>query len=320
MSILDELEQPLGMIEAPRLMLSRIIEDPDQPRTEFDHEALTELASSIRERGVLLPILVQPPDHDGLHRIIDGARRFRASQLAGMKDIPVTMRIIRSGYDQMIANIQRDDLRPGEIAVWIADRLAAGEKQADIARTLGKSRGWVSTYSQYGEFPDELKAIADKSGINTAAELFRAFKEDPERTRWFLEANEDITQQQAFAFRKTLSALPPVHPSVPLSSDEGPAPYTDFEFETREPRSPPAPSLPEPIAPTSIPHARVKVDTGPAAPRSKRLPVVVEDCSGRRGYLLASPAEEGRCHIALVEGGEILVRLDELRLIQIDSV
>jgi ParB family chromosome partitioning protein len=110
-----------------QLPIESIIEDPDQPRNEFDPEGLAELAASIKERGVLQPISVRRPN---LIRRRDcwmlnfGARRLRASKLVGMADIPAFIDTTADSYDQVIENEQREGLRPLELALFVQKRIA----------------------------------------------------------------------------------------------------------------------------------------------------------------------------------------------------
>ena len=117
------LEAPAAANRPLELALSEIVEDPNQPRVEFDQETLAELAESIKLRGVKTPISVRP--HDGGGYIINhGARRFRASGLAGKTTIPAWIDSDYTDEDQIIENIHRDALRPREIAEFIGRKLS----------------------------------------------------------------------------------------------------------------------------------------------------------------------------------------------------
>jgi len=126
------------------LPISDIDEDPDQPRTEFDQTSLDELAQTIRQRGVLQPISVRThPQVAGRWMLNFGARRLRASQIAGRTEIAAYVDAAPDSYDQVIENEQRDGLSPLDLALFIGRRLHAGECQAEVARRLGKSRPYV---------------------------------------------------------------------------------------------------------------------------------------------------------------------------------
>lgn len=110
------------------LALAAIDEDPRQPRTEFDPERLQELAASITQRGVLQAISVRRhPDHPERWMLNFGARRLRASKLAGQTQIPAYVNETASSYDQVIENEHREGLKPLELALFVQSRIALGE-------------------------------------------------------------------------------------------------------------------------------------------------------------------------------------------------
>src|SRR5262252_7724235 len=126
--------------------LASIIPSPLQPRKDFPREALQELVDSIRQHGIIQPLIVRPID--GRHELIAGERRWRAAQEAGLTEVPV---IVRYATDlevlelSLIENLQREDLNPIEEAQGYA-RLANefGMRQEDIALKVGRSRAAVS--------------------------------------------------------------------------------------------------------------------------------------------------------------------------------
>lgn len=129
-----------------RVSLSSVVPSPLQPRKDFAHEALQELIDSIRQHGIIQPLIVRRTD--GFHELIAGERRWRAAQEVGLTEVPV---IIRTATDlevlelSLIENLQRTDLNPIEEAQGYA-RLA-GEfrmRQEDIAQKVGRSRAAVA--------------------------------------------------------------------------------------------------------------------------------------------------------------------------------
>lgn len=126
--------------------LATITPSPLQPRKEFERDALLELVESIRQHGIIQPLIVRPVD--GRHELIAGERRWRAAQEAGLTEVPV---IIRYATDlevlelSLIENLQRQDLNPIEEAQGYA-RLAGefGMRQEDIALKVGRSRAAVA--------------------------------------------------------------------------------------------------------------------------------------------------------------------------------
>ena len=134
--------------------------NPNQPRREFDQDALQELANSIRELGIIQPITVRKVEN-GRYQIIAGERRWRASQLAGLAKIPA---YIVSVEDQgvmemaLVENIQREDLNAIEIALayqHLAE--SSGMTQAKISERVGKSRAAVTNYMRLLKLPAQVQ-------------------------------------------------------------------------------------------------------------------------------------------------------------------
>lgn len=187
------LETPVASGRPLEIPLEEIAEDPHQPRVEFDEESLSELADSIRARGVKTPISVRPQKKGQGYMINHGARRFRASRLAGLATIPAYVDDDYNDEDQIIENIHRDALRPREIADYIGRKLAQGKQQKDIAKSLGKSKGWVSQHSVLLDLPEPI-AVAFNEGratdVTAIYELVNCHKEDPEGTVSWMAAQE----------------------------------------------------------------------------------------------------------------------------------
>jgi len=139
------------------LPMGSIDEDPEQPRREFEDNRLEDLAETIRSRGVRQPISVRPNlQAPGRWMLNFGARRLRASKMAGMAEIPAFIDTTADSYDQVIENEQREGLRPLELALFVQKRIALGDNQAEIAKRLGKSRQWVTLATALIEPPDWL--------------------------------------------------------------------------------------------------------------------------------------------------------------------
>lgn len=299
---------------APLVPMNIIIEDPDQPRTEFDDAALEEMAESIRERGVLQPIVIKAANPDGFHVIIAGARRFRASKLAGKNMIPALVRhAAADSYDQMIENIQREALSHRDIARFIRDQLATGAKKSEIAKSLGKPPAWVSLYVDFFDMDPVIQAGGGEFGTRAAHELHAAMQIDAEKTRAFITSGEPVTQRSAVAFRQSLKTgqgapstpQKPVVPSSPesipfvepKSSNDSPKVESvsppPFELEDGSPASA-TPPLPKPAPPStepslSSPDAPGSSETEPLA--SQELPFV--PAARKTGASLAMRVREG---------------------------
>ena len=147
------------------LAITDIDRNPDQPRKAFNEEALQQLADSIREAGLLQPILVT--EKKGRYLIVAGERRFRAARMAGLDTIPCLVREL-SIQEQMeialIENLQREDLNPMEEALAIRSLMAkCSYTQEKAAKRLGKSRPAVANALRLLSLPEEVQqAVASK--------------------------------------------------------------------------------------------------------------------------------------------------------------
>jgi ParB family transcriptional regulator, chromosome partitioning protein len=148
--------------EITSLPLRKIRTNPDQPRKHFDEESLRELADSIRNQGVIQPIVVEELSAEGTHSIVAGERRFRAARMAGLAEIPV---IVRSFSDEakleiaLVENVQREDLNPIEEAqAYLHLMEAANLSQEAVARKVGKKRSTVANALRLLKLPDEMKS------------------------------------------------------------------------------------------------------------------------------------------------------------------
>jgi ParB family transcriptional regulator, chromosome partitioning protein len=147
---------PSGFVN---LRLAEIKRSPLQPRTSFNPEALSELASSIAQKGVIQPIVVRAVE--GGYEVVAGERRLRAAELAGRRVVPA---LIVEATDEeamqlgLIENIQREDLNPVDRAVAL-DRLIErfSLSQQDVATRIGKDRASVANYVRILSLPDEVK-------------------------------------------------------------------------------------------------------------------------------------------------------------------
>jgi ParB family chromosome partitioning protein len=151
--------------------LSKIEPNPDQPRREFEIEALSELADSISRNGLIQPIIVRPGANEGYFTIIAGERRWRASKMAGLIEIPVIIMDIddkKSAELALIENIQREDLNPIEEAK--AYRLLINEydlTQSEVAEQVGKSRVTVTNALRILELPEEILTMISSGSLTT---------------------------------------------------------------------------------------------------------------------------------------------------------
>lgn len=154
--------EEFGIIKEERyaeLGVEQLKPNPLQPRMKFDDQAIDELAQSIKESGIVQPVLVVPDD--GQYKIIVGERRWRAAQKAGLKKIPVMIRNLpleKQLEISIIENIHREDLNPMEIA--LAYQRMSSEMnytQQDIAEKVGKDRTSVTNYLRLLKLPREIR-------------------------------------------------------------------------------------------------------------------------------------------------------------------
>lgn len=159
----------IGENTVSMLSLSQIDPKSDQPRKNFDKDALTELAASIEENGLLQPIIVREY-LGGRYQIIAGERRFRASKLAGLTEIPV---IIMDKDDRkaaeiaLIENIQREDLNPVEEAMAFKSLMDEyGLTQEEMSEKIGKSRSAIANTVRLLDLPEEVLTMVAKGEIS----------------------------------------------------------------------------------------------------------------------------------------------------------
>ena len=150
---------------AEDMKLDLISANPNQPRKNFDEQALKELSDSIKKHGVIMPIVVND-NHDGTYMIIAGERRFRASKLAGMETIPVVIRDYSEREIKeisLIENLQREDLNPIEAATAMKELMTAYKlTQDELAERIGKSRPAIAnTLKLLNLCPDVMAMVAE---------------------------------------------------------------------------------------------------------------------------------------------------------------
>lgn len=178
------------------IRLSEIEPNRSQPRKNFDEEALAELSESIRQHGILQPLVVRPIPGAGGYQLVAGERRWRAARMAGLSEVPAVIREFGDNEAMQIAlieNLQREDLNPVEEAEGYRSLLETyGLTQDDVSRKVGKSRPAVANALRLLGLPEDvlglvrdgslsqgharaLLAIGDEKVMREAAE--RAVKE-----------------------------------------------------------------------------------------------------------------------------------------------
>ena len=152
------------LVELP---LDEIVRDEDQPRKQFSQESLRELADSIREHGVLQPLVVTKKGDK--YQIVAGERRWRASRLAGLKTVPVIVRTLDAQNKlelSIIENAQREDLNPIELATAYAKLKAQFNlSNEEIGKRVGKSAASVINTMRLLKLPDEAKRAMQEHNL-----------------------------------------------------------------------------------------------------------------------------------------------------------
>ncbi len=166
------------------LKISEIEPNRAQPRREFDEKALAELADSISQHGVLQPLLVRPL-LDGGYQIVAGERRWRASRMAGLTEVPVVIRELSDGETMelaLIENLQREDLTPVEEAMGyqqLMDKYSL--TQDEVSRAVGKSRPAVANALRLLNLPEEVLSLVGNGRISAGhARTLLSFKDPDE--------------------------------------------------------------------------------------------------------------------------------------------
>lgn len=184
-------------MEFKLLPLEKVYPNPNQPRKIFDKQALEELARSIRENGVLQPVLVR--QIGSRYQIVSGERRFRASKIAGMNSIPAVIRKLNEEKTMLaglIENIQRQDLNPIEEARTLRDILLNfGLTHDQLSEKVGRSRSALTNRLRLLQLPPEVQLMVADGQISAGHAKMLAGLKDPNEVR--LWAKKIIVEQMS---------------------------------------------------------------------------------------------------------------------------
>lgn len=148
--------------------LAKITRNPAQPRTQFDAPAIQELAASIRERGVLQPVLLRPSGEG--YQLVAGERRYLAAREAGFSSIPAIVRPLTDRESLLIAlieNIQRENLNPiDEARAYYRLATEYGLQHEEIGQRVGKDRSTVSNAIRFNNLPTEVQALMESGALS----------------------------------------------------------------------------------------------------------------------------------------------------------
>jgi ParB family transcriptional regulator, chromosome partitioning protein len=190
-----------------------------QPRKTFDEQPLTDLAASIREKGVLSPILVRPIGPDK-YEIVAGERRWRAAQIAKLHDVPVVVRELADDQALEIAiieNVQRADLNAIEEGAAYEELITKfGRTQEDVAREVGKSRSHVANTIRLLKLPEAVRAWVREGKLTAGHARTLLGVADPEaRARELIEGQFTVREaEQRSAPKKKAGGKPAPDPNI----------------------------------------------------------------------------------------------------------
>lgn len=219
-------DSPPGGVQT--LAIGRIVQAGYQPRQVFEPQSLAELAQSIREKGVLQPLLVRP--RGDTFEIVAGERRWRASQLAGLTELPVIIRDLgdREALEiAVVENLQREDLGPLEEARAYQTLLEHGLNQEGVARAVGKGRSTVSNALRLLTLGEASLRALDAGQISAGHARAILAQPEPDRT-WALEqiTARGLSVREAEALRR--ETRPASHTPVKVNP---PRTYRQLELD-----------------------------------------------------------------------------------------
>lgn len=308
------------------IALSDIDEDPEQPRTRFEDEALATLADSIRTYGVVQPIVVRPPVA-GRYRLVVGARRLRAARMAGKTDIPAI--ISATGDDalaiQVLENQQRAGLCNSDLACAVTRLTAAGATIKQIATICSIKEYQVTVFRAAVHFPAPLTARMDTADMRALYDLFRQWNHTPTEVLERLPpAGTYISITEA---RRMIDSIQATKTSSHV------LPYTPHSLQAMPLPAVPAKSVDHLQSPPPQDHASTApTDTSKVASRrttrphpenaeqSQAIPVfIVCDSAGRIGRLIVDRKALQAAHaLVAFTGGIEEVAAAALRIVRIE--
>lgn len=168
-----------------QIPLAQIGTNPDQPRKTFSENELNELSASIREKGVLQPILLRTvTGRPYMYEIVAGERRYRASKLAGLNEIPALVKTLSNENAMEIAlieNVQRENLNPIEEANAYQNLMTeCGYELGDVVRLIGKSESYIRNIMRITALPESVKSLVESGEISASHARTIAVAENPE--------------------------------------------------------------------------------------------------------------------------------------------
>lgn len=199
------------------LRLNEIVPNRKQPRKQFDDAALSELAASIAQHGVLQPLLVRPMT-DGSYQLVAGERRWRAARLAGLTEVPVVIREMsdkEAAQLALIENLQRQDLNPMEEALGYQTLMDTyGMTQDETAEVVNKSRPAVANALRLLRLPESVTALVAEGRLSAGhARAVLAFPEEQREAAAQRAVKEQLSVRQMEQLAKAAT-----HPTRPRTA------------------------------------------------------------------------------------------------------
>ena len=194
---------------AVNVRIGEIEPNRDQPRKEFDSEALSELADSISQHGVLQPLLLRPMMTGG-YRIVAGERRWRAARMAGLTEVPAVIREMSDAEEMLFAlieNLQREDLTPLEEARGYRTLIEAQDfTQEEVSQAVGKSRPAITNALRLLNLPKDIQEMLERGEITAGhARTLLSFKTEEGMRLGAKRAKEGASVRELEALAKRLN-------------------------------------------------------------------------------------------------------------------
>lgn len=295
------------------LDINLIDPDPEQPRKSFDEEELQNLSNSMtyvnektgKQRGNKQAIIVRKnPNSEGRYIIVMGERRWRAAALGGMKQIRARVDSYTDrdeiDTDQIIENIQKSDLKPKEMALWIGKKLRQGFKKNELAKMIGKSNSFITQYVALLSLPGAINELYQNDKCNDVTllnDLSALHKKYPEELDNWIKDEKSINRNSFKLFKEYLD-----------SKESEPEPEPNNEVNGKE------------YTPDKLITSEVKVTPENKNPSKLKKPIINIEHSGQPGVLIINkkPLKQGYGWVKYSEDSEALeVELKNLVIISI---
>ncbi len=228
-ALIGEMDRPTEPDRQPasadgRVPLEFVTPNPRNPRRSFADSDLTDLAQSIREHGIVQPVVVRPAGKAGHYEIIAGERRWRAAQRAGLTELPVIIRDVddRAALElAIIENVQRADLNPVEEAMGYQQLMDEHHyTQADLGQVIGKSRSHVANTLRLLKLPEVIRDMLVSGALSAGHARALVSAEEPAGlAKRIVEEGLSVRQAEALAQLPAAEQTKPKQTSTPSEKD-----------------------------------------------------------------------------------------------------